>query len=220
MPAMRLLPSVMALLSVCDAIGCSSPQANTRDTLVITPPIADRQPKTITVHGDSRVDDYFWLREKTNPKVMTYLHAEDAYADALMKPTASLQDGLFKEMVGHIKEDDDTAPYRRGDYFYFTRTTKGQQYPIYLRKKGALTAPEEVLLDVNELAKGQPFMAIGSFAPSDDGRLLAYSTDSTGYRQYTMHLKNLGTGAVMKDQAERVGRIEWASDNRTVFFTT
>ena len=220
MPAMRPLTSLIAPLSVCVAMGCSSPEANTHDTLAMKPPFADKQPKTITVHDDSRVDDYFWLREKTNPKVMTYLHAEDAYADALMKPTASLEDGLFKEMVGHIKEDDDTAPYRRGDYFYFTRTTKGQQYPIYLRKKGGLTAPEEVLLDVNELAKGQPFMAIGSFAPSDDGRLLAYSTDSTGYRQYTMHVRDLGTGALLKDQAERVGRIEWASDNRTMFFTT
>jgi len=215
------LPSI-TMLTFCAAVvapGCGTPQAVTRDTTV-APPTADKQPKTITVHGDSRVDDYFWLREKTNPKVMSYLHAEDAYADALMKPTAALQDALFKEMVGHIMEDDDTAPYRRGDYFYFTRTMKGRQYPIYLRKKGTLTAPEEVLLDVNELAKGQSFMAVGSFTPSDDGRLLAYSTDSTGYRQYTLHVKDLGTGALLKDQAERVGRIEWASDNRTVFFTT
>jgi oligopeptidase B len=191
-----------------------------RPTPTLTPPLAEKQPKTITVHGDSRVDDYFWLREKSNPKVMTYLHAEDAYTDAVMKPTAALQDVLFKEMVGHIKEDDDTAPYRRGDYLYFTRTARGQQYPIYLRRKGALTAPEEVLLDLNALATDQSFMALGSFAPSDDGRLLAYSTDSTGYRQYTLHVKDLAAGTLLPDHAERVGRIEWAADNRTLFFTT
>jgi oligopeptidase B len=116
-----------------------------------------RSPSTAT-----RVDNYFWLREKTDPKVMEYLHAEDSYADAVMKPTTALQDALFKELVGHIKEDDDTAAYRRGDYFYFTRTVRGQQYPIYLRKKGSVTAPEEVLLDVNDLAKGLSFMSIGS----------------------------------------------------------
>jgi oligopeptidase B len=185
-----------------------------------SPPVADKQPKTITVHGDSRVDDYFWLREKANPKVTEYLRAEDAYADAVMQPTAAFRDVLFKEIVGHIKEDDDTAPYRRGDYFYFTRTVQGQQYPIYLRKKGALTAPEEVLLDLNTLAKGLPFMALGAFTPSDDGRLLAYSTDSTGYRQFTLHVKDLATGALLPDQAERVGNIEWATDNKTLFFTT
>ena len=92
------------------------------------PPVAEKQPKAIATHGDSRIDDYFWLREKADPKVMAYLRAEDAYANAVMKPTATFQETLFTELVGHIKEDDDTAPYRRGDYFYFTRTTKGQQY--------------------------------------------------------------------------------------------
>jgi oligopeptidase B len=199
--------------------GCSTPQAGAPET-TLKPPVADKLPKTITVHGDSRVDSYFWLREKSNPKVMAYLRAEDAYADAVMKPRAGVQDALFKEIVGHIKEDDDSAPYRRGDYFYFTRTVKGQQYPIYLRKKGSLNAPEEVLLDLNEMAKGQPYMALGAFTPSDDGRMLAYSTDSVGYRQYALHVKDLSTGALLPDQAERVGRIEWATDNRTLFYAT
>jgi oligopeptidase B len=135
-----------------------------------------------------------------------------------MKPTAAFQDALFEEMVGHIKEDDDSAPYRRGDYVYFTRTAKGRQYPIYLRQKES--APAEVLLDVNQLAEGQSFMAIGAFVPSDDGRLLAYSTDSTGYRQYSLHVKDLSTGTLLPDQAERVGGIVWAKDNRTLFYTT
>ena len=214
-------PAALALmiLPLFAATGCGTPEAGATGAAV-APPVAEKQPKTISVHGDSRVDDYFWLREKNNPKVTSYLRAEDAYADALMKPTTALQDALFKEMVGHIKEDDDTAPYRRGDYFYFTRTVQGQQYPIYLRRKGATTAPDEVLLDVNELAKGQAFMAIGAFAPSDDGRLLAYTTDSTGYRQYTLHVKDLSTGMPLADHAERVGRVVWATDNRTIFFTT
>ena len=98
-------------------------------------PIAEKIPKTITVHGDTRVDNYFWLREKQNPKVMEYLKAEDAYADAVMKPTDALQETLFKEMVGHIKETDESAPYRRGEYFYYTRTEQGKQYPVFCRRK-------------------------------------------------------------------------------------
>ena len=206
---------------VCmSANACRTPEAGAGATTTSQPPVAEKAPLTTTVHGYSRVDDYFWLRDKNNPKVTAYLRAEDAYADAVMKSTTAFQDTVFKEMVGHIKEDDDTAPYRHGDYFYFTRTVKGKQYPIYIRKKGTLTAPEEVLLDLNELAKGLSFMALGAFAPSDDGRLLAYSTDSTGYRQYTLHVKDLSTGAVLDDRVERVGRIEWAADNRTLFFTT
>jgi len=218
---MRHISAVSALVLVCMSFNaCRTSEADAGGTSPGQPPIAAKQPKTFTSHGYSRVDDYFWLREKDNPKVTEYLRAEDAYADAVMKPTVAFQDTMFKEMVGHIKEDDDTAPYRRGDYFYFTRTVKGKQYPIYLRKKGTLTAPEELLLDVNELARGFSFMALGAFSPSDDGRLLAYSTDSTGYRQFTLHVKDLSTGVVLDDRVERVGSIEWASDNRTLFFTT
>jgi len=217
---MRMVSGIgIPLLIVLSVTSCSTPRSGAAATN-LQPPVADKQPKTITVHGDSRVDDYFYLREKADPKVLSYLHAEDAYADAVMQPRAALQGALFNEMVGHIKEDDDSAPYRRGDFFYFTRTAKGQQYPTYLRRKGSLTAPAEVLLDLNEMAKGQPFMSLGAFKPSDDGRLLAYSTDSVGYRQYTLHVKDLSTGALLPDTAERVGDIEWAADNRTLFYTT
>ena len=218
---MRHISAVSALVLVCMSFNaCRTREADAGRTSPGQPPTAAKQPKTFTSHGYTRVDDYFWLREKDNPKVTEYLRAEDAYADVVMKPTAAFQDTVFKEMVGHIKEDDDTAPYRRGNYFYFTRTVKGKQYPMYLRRKGTPTAPEELLLDLNELAKGFSFMALGVFSPSDDGRLLAYSTDSTGYRQYTLHVKDLSTGVVLDDRAERVGSIEWASDNRTLFFTT
>jgi oligopeptidase B len=192
-----------------------SPQA-----MLPPPPVAEKQPKTITVHGDSRVDNYFWLREKQNPKVMEYLKAEDAYADSVMKPTDALQDTLFKEMVGHIKETDESAPYRRGDYFYYTRTEAGKQYSILCRKKSSLSAPEEIVIDVNQLAVGQKFMALGAFQPSDDGNLLAYTTDNTGYRQYTLQIKDLRTGKVFPDRAERVDGVEWAADNKTIFYVT
>lgn len=183
-------------------------------------PVADKIPKTITVHGDTRVDNYFWLRDRQDPKVMDYLKAEEAYADAVMKPTDALQDTLFKEMVGHIKETDQSAPYRRGDYFYYSRTEEGRQYSIVCRRKGDLSAPEEIVLDVNQLAIGQSFMSVGAFEPSDDGNLLAYTTDNTGYRQYTLHIKDLRTGNLLADSAERVDGVRWAADNKTIFYVT
>jgi len=121
--------------------------------------------------------------------VIAHLEAENAYTAAVMKPTEGLQDTLYKEILSHIKQTDVNVPYRWGDYFYYSRTVEGQQYPIICRKHGNLNAAEQVLLDVNELAKGQKFMSVGSFVPSDDGNLLAYSTDNTGYRQYTLHVK-------------------------------
>jgi oligopeptidase B len=216
----------MTALLVCAggfALGlaaCRSPEAVARSSPVGRPPVAEKRPKTIALHGDSRVDDYFWLRDKTDPKVIEYLKAEDTYADAVMKPTAGLQETLYKEMVGHIKETDDTVPYRRGDYFYYSRTIAGLQYPVYCRKHARLTAPEEVVLDLNELARGHMFMALGSYQPSDDGRFLAFSTDNTGYRQYTLQVKDLKTGALLPDRIERVDSVVWASDNKTVFYVT
>jgi oligopeptidase B len=204
------------LLAAC----AGKPPAGALDGQAGTPPVADKQPKTITVHGDSRTDDYFWLRDKTNPKVIDYLKAEDGYAEAVMKPTAPFQDVLFKEMVSHIKETDDTAPYRRGDYFYYSRTIAGQQYSVHCRKRGVLTAPEEIVLDLNEMAKGQKFMALGSYEVSDDGHLLAYSIDNTGYRQYTLQVKDLRTGALLPDRIERVDNVAWATDNKTIFYVT
>ncbi len=127
---------------------------------------------------------------------------------------------LYKEMVGHIKETDVSVPYRWGNYFYYTRTEQGKQYPISCRKKGDLDAKEEVVLDQNELAKGLKFFNVGAFVPSDDGNLLAYSTDTTGYRQYKLQIKDLGTGQILPEIFERVGNVAWATDNKTIFFTT
>ena len=184
------------------------------------PPMAEKKPKITKIHGETLVDDYFWLREKTNPQVMEHLKAEDAYTEAIMKPTVPLQEKLYKEMLSHIKQTDTNAPYRQDGYFYYSRTEEGKQYPIFCRKKGTLTASEEIVLDQNELAKGQKFMSVGLFAPSDDGNLLAYSTDNTGYRQYTLQIKNLRTGELFPERIERVDNLAWATDNKTFFYVT
>jgi oligopeptidase B len=184
------------------------------------PPMAEKKAKTTDIHGEQLVDEYFWLREKNNPEVMAHLKAEDAYAEQAMKHTAALQEKLYKEMLSHIKQTDTNVPYRWGNYFYYTRTEEGKQYPIYCRKKGSLEAPEEVVIDQNELAKGQKFMSVGLFVPSDDGNLLAYSTDNTGYRQYTLQIKDLRNGQLFPERVERVNNLAWATDNKTFFYVT
>jgi len=186
----------------------------------LKPPMAEKKPKTTNIHGETLVDEFFWLREKANPAVLAHLEAENNYTEAMMKPTAALQEKLYNEMVSHIKETDTQVPYRRGDYFYYTRTEKGKQYPIFCRKKGSTEAPEEVVVDVNELAKGQKFMSLGLFTPSDDGNLIAYSTDNTGYRQYVLHVKDLRSGQLLPDTVERINNISWATDNKTLFYVT
>ena len=138
----------------------------------------------------------------------------------MMRPTTALQEKLYNEMVGHIKETDDTVPYRQGDYFYYAHNEKGKQYPINYRKKGSLDAKEELVFDQNELAKGLKFFSVGVFVPSDDGNLLAYSTDTTGYRQYKLQIKDLRTGQLLPESFERVGNVAWSTDNKTIFFTT
>ena len=191
-----------------------------KTSMMLQPPTTEKKPKVTEINGDKLVDNYFWLREKTNSAVIAHLEAENAYAAALMKPTEGLQERLYNEILSHIKQTDVTVPYRWGDYFYYTRTVEGQQYSIFCRKLKSLDAAEQILLDLNEMAKGQKFMSVGSFAPSDDGTLLAYSTDNTGYRQYTLHVKNLKTGEMLAENIERVDNIAWATDNKTIFYVT
>jgi oligopeptidase B len=176
-------------------------------------------PHMTEVNGHKMVDNYFWLRDKPNPEVRAYLEAENVYTDAVMKPTVPFQEKLYGEMLSRVKENDVEVPYREGDYFYYVRTEAGKQYPIRCRRKGNMDAPEEVILDQNELAKGQAFMSIAAFAVSPDGNLLAYSYDDTGFRQYTLAVKDLRTGQTLGDHAERVGSVVWASDNATIFYT-
>src|SRR5690349_9472958 len=152
------------------------------------PPVAAKLHTENHINGGHLVDDYRWLRDKSNPEVAKYLEAENAYADAIMKPTEELQKKLYDEMVSHIKETDVNVPYKQGEYFYYSRWEKGKQYPILARKKGSVDAAEEITLDVNQLAQGEKFMAVGAYEVSEDGNLLAYSTDNTGFRQYRLHV--------------------------------
>jgi len=184
-----------------------------------SPPVAKKIPHATEINGRKMVDNYFWLREKSNPEVRAYLEAENAYTDAVMKPTEPFQKKLYDEMLSRVKETDVEVPYKEGDFFYYIRTEAGKQYPIRCRKKISADANEEVLLDVNELAKGQAFMTVQAFAVSTDGNLLAYSYDNTGFRQFNLAVKDLRTGQTLTDHAERVGSVVWANDNRTVFYT-
>ena len=161
------------------------------------------------IHGDRREDDYFWLRDKNDPRVTAHLEAENAYTAAVMQPTEPLQESLYKEILGRIKEDDTTVPYRRGDYFYYSRTEKGKQYTIHCRKAARPDASEEITLDLNALAEGHPFLSLGAYVVSDDGVRLAYTLDFTGFREYTLFVKNLATGELEPDRIEKVSTVAW-----------
>ncbi|MEK7832365.1 MAG: oligopeptidase B, partial [Acidobacteriota bacterium] len=186
------------------------------------PPVAKKVPKTTQIHGYTVTDDYAWLADKTktDKDVLAYLKAEEDYANAMTAGTKAFRDALYKEMLARIKETDENVPYRYGEYFYYTRTEQGKQYPIYCRKKGSLTAPEEVTIDMNEMAKGHAYFSIGGYNVSDNGNLLAFSTDTSGFRQYNLFVKDLTTGKISEKLAERVNSIVWATDNKTLFYTT
>jgi oligopeptidase B len=185
----------------------------------LTPPLAEAKHTENSLHGHTLVDDYAWLRDKESQETLAYLTAENDYTAAVMEPTKDLQETLYREMLSHIKETDVSVPYRDGDYWYYTRTEEGQQYPIYCRKKHSLEAPESIILDVNQLAEGESFMSLGGLAVSDDGNLLAYSVDNKGFRQYTLQVKDLRTGELLPERVERAGSIVWATDNKTLFYT-
>ncbi len=184
-----------------------------------TPPTARKVPTVSETHGDRRVDDYAWLREKASPEVKAYLEAENAHTAAILEPLESSRKTLYEEMVARIKETDVGVPWRKGGWLYYARTEKGLQYAIRCRREDRPGAPEEVTLDLNDLGREEPFMALGAYEVSDDARLLAYSTDNRGFREYTLFVKDLETGEVRETVAERTGAVAWAADNRTLFYT-
>jgi oligopeptidase B len=202
--------------------GCARPSVGPKSSAQASPgnpPIAPRHPKQVELHGDVRVDDYAWLRKKDAPEVLSYLRAENAYTNAVMKPTEALQEKLYAEFLSRIKQSDDTPPIRRGDYLYYSRTEEGKQYPIECRKHGKLEAPEEVILDLNLLSQKHSFLGLGVLEVSDDANLIAYSLDTSGFREYTLAVKDLRTGATGPEQIEKVSSAAWAADNRTLFYT-
>jgi oligopeptidase B len=181
--------------------------------------VAKRIPGTSEIHGDRRTDDYAWLRDKTDPAVRVHLEAENAYTIAVLAPLGPLREELYGEMLDRIQQTDQGVPWRKGGWLYYSRTVEGRQYPIHCRRQDRSDAPEEITLDLNELGRDEPFMALGAYEVSDDGRRLAYSTDTTGFREYTLFVKDLGTGELLGRVAERTGSAAWAADSRTLFYT-
>ena len=183
------------------------------------PPVAPIIEHKEARHGTVVVDNYYWLRDKSNPKVTKYLEEENAYTEAMTQGLKPFQDSLYNEILSHIKQTDLSVPVRRGDYYYYSRTEEGKQYPIECRKKG-IDGKEEVLLDLNVLGQGKKFVGLGAFVVSDDQNLLAYTIDYVGYRQFSLHVKDLRTGETLPDTVERVDSVAWAADNQTLFLTT
>ncbi len=188
----------------------------------LKPPIAEVILKTNSIHGDTRIDDYFWLREKTNPKVISYLKAENTYTAAIMAPTVKLQKQLYQEILGRFKQTDLSVPEKSKDYYYYTRTIEGQQYPIDCRKKGSLAASEEIMLDQNALAKGKDYFRVGISIVSPDQKLLAYTVDTNGAEKYEIQIKNLSTGQTLSDRMNNTAgyTLAWAKDSQTLFYVT
>ncbi len=196
----------------------ATPSAPLLDPGLAAPPAAARRRKVLTRFGERRVDDYFWLRKRDDPQVIAYLEAENRYTEAATKPLAALRKSLYAEMLARIRETDESVPYRHRGYWYYQREVKGLQYPIYCRRKGSMRAREEVLLDVNQLARGRPYAALGTLDVSPDGSRLAYTVDFSGFRQYALHVKDLASGALTGDSAQRVTSVAWAADSATLFY--
>lgn len=183
-------------------------------------PVAKKKPEALSIHGDTRIDNYYWLRDRENPEVIEYLEAENAYTRHQLKHTEDLQEKIYKEIVGRIKPDDVSVPYLDNGYYYLVRYEKGGEYPIYARKKGSLEAPGEIMLHGNELAKPYDYFHIGGQSVSLDNRLLAYGEDTVSRRIYTLRFKNLETGEMLEDSIPgTTGNAAWANDHQTVFYT-
>ncbi len=186
-----------------------------------SPPLARVVPQTNVYHGRALIDNYAWLQQKDDPEVLAYLEAENAYARAELRHTEALQEQLFEEMRGRMAEDDSSAPQRRGDYYYYSRVEAGKQYRIFCRKHGSLDAPEQVLLDENSLAEGHAYCRVFMFEPSPDQNLLAFSVDTTGAWVFSLYIKDLRSGALLAGPILNTAwSAAWASDNRTLFYTT
>ncbi|PWT74013.1 MAG: oligopeptidase B, partial [Proteobacteria bacterium] len=183
-----------------------------------SPPRALRSPQTTTVHGLTLTDDYAWLRDKDDPRVIAHLEAENAYTKAVMSPLEVFQDSLYREMLARIKETDMGVPYRYGDYEYYSRTEAGKDYPIYCRRLRAAGSSEEIILDMNALAEDHEFFSVGAFSVSQDAKRLAYSTDITGFREYTLYVKDLTTGILLSEQIRKTRSVAWAYDSQTLFY--
>jgi oligopeptidase B len=215
--AIRSLPLLTVLFP---AVILAQAPATAVTTPSLTPPMAAVRPHRFDEHGNVRIDQYYWLKERSNPEVIKYLEAENAYTKAVMAHTEALQDRLYEELKGRVLQNDQSVPFREGNYFYYTRLVEGKNYPIYARKRGALTAPEEIMIDANALAEGKATFLIRAWDVSSGEDLLAFAADTTGGRVSSIRFKNLRTGEMLSDVVPRsIGGIAWAEDNRTIFYT-
>jgi oligopeptidase B len=211
LPGLRRALALLAVLCLVSGLGLGQEKPR--------PPAAEKVVKELTIHGQTRVDEYYWLNERTNPKVIDYLSAENAYADALMKHTEPLQEKLYREMFGRVTQTDMSVPYFENGYWYYTRFEAGKDYPLHCRKPKTLQGREEVLLDGNALAKGHSYFNIGGAAVSPDNAVLAYGVDTVSRRQYKIYFKNLKTGRLYPEVLTMTaGFAVWAADSRTVFY--
>lgn len=211
----NLFLAISCLSGVALMISCSQSQQK------VQPPIAKIEPTELTKHGDTRIDNYFWMKNRDTEDVLNYLTAENDYTKAVMKDTEVFQKKLYDEMLGRIKQTDNSVPYLENGYYYYTRYEEGKEYPIYCRKKGNLEAAEEILLNVNEMAEGYAYFQVGDYSVSPDNHMLAFSVDTVSRRKYTIHFKDLKTGEVFTDEiSNTAGGVSWANDNKTVFFST
>ncbi|MEJ2628531.1 MAG: prolyl oligopeptidase family serine peptidase, partial [bacterium] len=196
-------------------INCTTP----KNTSQVIPPDVEKIPKTLSIHGDTRIDNYYWLDQRDNPKVIEYLKAENAYQEKMMKHTEKLQNKLYKEIVGRIKKTDKSVPYLDNGYYYYHRYVKGNEYPIYARKKGSVEAEEEILLNVPKMAKGYSFYQVRGLSVSPDNHYLCFGVDTVSRRKYTIHVKDLQTGKILADKIPNTtGGATWANDNKTIFY--
>ncbi|MCU0375440.1 MAG: oligopeptidase B, partial [Chitinophagaceae bacterium] len=188
----------------------------------VSAPVAEQRKHLLTIHGDTLSDPYYWLRDddRNDSAMLAYLIAENAYTDTMLSGTRNLQQQLFTEMKGRIKEKDESVPVFEKGYYYYTRTEEGKEYYKYCRRKGSMQAPEEVLLDVDKMAEGYAYYAIGGISISDDQQLMVYGVDTVSRRQYTLYVKNLATGQILPQTiANTEGQAVWAADNKTFFYT-
>jgi oligopeptidase B len=208
---MKFNPMVLAAICALVMVACApaGPVA----------PVAEKKPHELEMHGDERIDDYYWLRERENPEVLAYLEAENAYTEAVMASSEGLRHELFEELKNRIQPDDSTVPALDNGYYYYRRFEEGQEYPVYCRRKGSIDAPEEVVLDVNQVAHGHDFCSVRGVSVSPDSRLMAWAIDTAGRRKYTINITNLETGEALDDVVPEVtGGLAWANDNTTMFY--
>ena len=210
---MRLDIVCLALGLGLIALACSPSKRPASD---LAPPVAKIDPTELEKHGDVRIDNYYWLREREDPEVIAYLEAENAYLDTVFGHTKPLQEKLFDEIIGRIKQDDASVPYKKGDYYYSWRYPEGGEYRIYCRRKGSLEADEEVMLDGNALAEGHDYFSLRGVDVSPEHDVVAYAVDTVGRRKYTLRFHDLATGEDLADEIPDVtGNGEWANDNKT-----